>query len=58
MPGPPQSDLSGENAIEKRLLVVAGILDKAIEAVNLVISEIRAGEDAPPPEAERDRDDL
>ncbi len=55
MAGPPRSEPPGDSAIEKRLLVVAGILDKAVAAVNQVISEIRAGESAPPAE-ERDRD--
>ncbi len=45
------------SAIENRLLVVAGILDQAIAAVNQAIEDLRLGEEQPPQEG-RQTDDL
>ncbi len=48
-PAPPSS------AIENRLLVVAGILDQAIAAVNQAIADLRIEEE---PQEGREPDDL
>ncbi len=57
MQTPPKTEPPPVSAIENRLLVVAGILDQAIAAVNQAIEDLRLGED-PLPQEGRKTDDL